>query len=475
MRRSAVPLLWIAGIAGTLWLLFPFGFPNYDTLYALLWGAELADGTGPDYGVLEPPTPHPLADLWGALVSPLGTQGASDATMVLAYLALAAVAYLVYRLGALWFDRPVGVLAALAVLTRPPILTNGLLGYVDLPYIALVLAALTIESRRPRAGWPILALLAAAGLLRPEAWIFSAAYLAHMTFERDPDRGRLAIRARRDLGRRELAGLMALAASGPVLWFGFDLLAAGEPLYSFTATRDRVGALERQTGAADFLRYGPHRLADVMQPAALIAAATGLVLGFLLLRERARTGIIAALLAGAAFAFLACAGLAVIARYTMLTSAILCVFAALALLGWRLLDRDDPWRRRWQLLAVALVALFVLQASQLREYLATETDDVEIQKTVQDDLYELAEGRRFDPGCGPIAVSSDRAIPRLASRLDLPPSAIVLTPPEPQPGSGYFLRPASAGARLHYGTAPAPPGFREVASNDSWRLYERCG
>ena len=70
MSRRAPPLLWIAGIAGALWLILPFAYPHYDTLYALVWGHELAHGIGPDYGALQPPTPHPLADLWGVIVAP---------------------------------------------------------------------------------------------------------------------------------------------------------------------------------------------------------------------------------------------------------------------------------------------------------------------------------------------------------------------------------------------------------------------
>ena len=93
------------------------------------------------------------------------------------------IGYLVYRLGSRWFDRPIGAVAALIVLTRAPYLSNGLRAYVDLPYIALVLGALAIESRRPRAGWPVLALLALAGLLRPEAWLFSVAYWAWLAID----------------------------------------------------------------------------------------------------------------------------------------------------------------------------------------------------------------------------------------------------------------------------------------------------
>jgi hypothetical protein len=173
-RRLAAPAAWIAGTAAILLILFPAGFPNYDTIYGLVWGRELAHGMSPDYGSALPPTPHPLLDLLGVVATPLG-DGAITVTMVIAYAALGLIAYLVYRLGSLWFDRAVGAVAAVIVLTRAPYLSNGLRAYVDLPYIALCLAALAVESRRPRAGWPVLALLAAAGLLRPEAWLFSLA------------------------------------------------------------------------------------------------------------------------------------------------------------------------------------------------------------------------------------------------------------------------------------------------------------
>src|SRR6185312_12660245 len=102
--------------------------------------------------------------------------------MVLAYASLGLIAYFVYRLGATWFDRWVGVLAAVIVLTRAPFLSNGLRAYVDLPYIALCLGALYIEARKPRAGWPVLALLVPAGLLRPEAWGFAIAYWLWLAF-----------------------------------------------------------------------------------------------------------------------------------------------------------------------------------------------------------------------------------------------------------------------------------------------------
>jgi hypothetical protein len=481
--RKLRPLGPIAAIAGVLWLIFPFGFPNYDTVYMLVWGDELAHGVSPDTGAPLAPTPHPLAELWGLIVSPLGAVTASDATTVIAYLALGAIAYLVYRLGELWFDRVIGVAAALIVLTRAPFLSNGLRAYVDLPYIALVLAALVMETKRPRAGWPVLGLLAVAGLLRPEAWLFSAAYLAYLLLERDPDREGFALRRRAAIEGRGLAGLVTLAASGPLLWGLFDLVAAGDPLYSFTGTRDTVETLERETGPIDLVRYGPRRLGEVMQIPGLLGAAAGMVLGLAFLRPRSMIGVVAAVLAGAAFAILACAGLAVIPRYTMLAAAVLCVFAALALLGWRLLPSGHAWRKRWQLIAAVVAVAFVVQAPQQWDYLKTVHDDLDEQSAIESDLHDLADSGAFESDCVPISVPNHRAVPRLAAWLDLRPSQIVSSSEQRQPDHGYFVDPANEDVVHHFVLDPndprrlttkVPPGFQRVARNESWLLYARC-
>ena len=64
------------------------------------------------------------------------------------------------------------------MLTRRPVLDFGARAYVDVPYLALVLGALLVETRRPRAGAPVLvAARRRRACIRPEAWLFSAAYL----------------------------------------------------------------------------------------------------------------------------------------------------------------------------------------------------------------------------------------------------------------------------------------------------------
>ncbi len=502
VRRWLTPAAWVAGVSAALLLIFPLGFPNYDTIYALVWGRELAHGESPDYGAALPPTPHPLTDLIGLVTSPFGELPIT-VTMVLAYLALGLIAFFVYRLGAIWFDRPIGAVAALFVLTRAPFLSNGLRAYIDLPYIALCLGALLVEAKRPRAGWPVLALLVPAGLLRPEAWGFAVVYWLWLAIRLErPARAvpfvdqsdirnsptwwrwrgwEVGPRGERPAG--ELAWLAALALLGPILWVIFDAITTGDPMYSLTGTQETVETLKRKTGPLDLIVYGPRALGEVMQWPGMVGALGGIVLGFAFLRRRSALGIAAVILALLAFALLACAGLAIIARYTMLASAVLAIFVAVALLGWRLLETDHPWRRRWQLFAGLVLAMFLVWLPNQWDLDSKVDTDLTNQAKIEGDLSDLVDDGAFEPLCGPIAVPNHRAVPRLAFGLDVKPTQIVSASEEAVPKRGYFVKPASSFVIHNFILDPndptdleieAPPGFTEVASNESWRVYRRC-
>ena len=487
--RALIPVGWIAAIALAVWLAFGHGFTNYDTFYALVWGDEIAHGEGPDLDVVLPPTPHPLATLAGIVLSPLGDD-APDAVVVIAFLALGAVGYLTYRLGSEWFNRPIGLLAGAIVLTRVPMVDFGVRAYVDIPYIALVLAALLIETRSPRAGWPVLGTLAVAGLLRPEAWLFSAAYLLYLAYTW-PDRPPGWIAPLVSLLRpRELLGLTALAASAPVLWALSDLAFAGDALYSLTGTQDTVDTLERETGIGGLVTEGPPRLGEVVREPVLLGGAAGVVLTFTLLRHRARLAFAAGVLAVGAFSLLAIAGLAVITRYLLLTGTILSIFCAVAVFGWMLLDQDrsgrTPWMAIGAAIALLLIAFVPAQAGRLDDLQGSIAD----QERIQDDLRELADSGGFEPGCAPVSVPNTRPVPMLALWLDRRPSDILpavraddgdLIPVEP--GEGYLVEPTSAEVEEDFEldpndpgkrTAPVPPSFEPVEENRSWELLASC-
>jgi hypothetical protein len=508
LSKWVAPAAWVAGVTAVLLIVFPVGFPNYDTIYALVWGRELAHGVSPDYGAALPPTPHPLIDFLGLVTSPFG-EAPITVTMILAYVSLGLIAWFVYRLGATWFDKWIGVLAAVIVLTRAPFLSNGLRAYVDLPYIALCLGALYIEARKPRAGWPVLALLVPAGLLRPEAWGFAIVYWLWLAFDllravlmgRKPDHtsGFRPINTvfgwevgwRGERGTRELAWLGLLALAGPVIWVLFDAVTTGNPLYSLTGTQETVESLKRQTGPVDLVLYGPRRLGEVMQWPGMVGGFGGLVLGICLLRKRSALGFAAVILALLAFAFLAAAGLAIIARYTMLAGAILSIFFALALLGWRFVDRDNPWRRRWQIFAGIVLAMVLIWLPNQWNLDRQVHTDLTNQGQIESDLTDLVNEGAFSGNCGPIAVPNHRAVPRLAFGLEVKPTDIVSASEavsgeekEKLAEAGYWVEPASQfvihnyildpNDTTHFENLEAPPGFDEVARNESWIIYSRC-
>lgn len=486
----AIPAVVITGVALILLAVFPTGFPNYDTIYYLLWGKEIAQGLSPDYGAPLAPTPHPLYDLFGAAVSPLD-DGAITVAMVVAYLSLGAIAWLVYRLGSLWFDRPTGVIAALVIIASAPIISNGLRAYIDIPYIALCLAALLIETRRPKAGWSVLVLLALAGLLRPEAWLFAGFYFLYLVLDFEPaPEGRRLPKVGLAEGRIDgkVVGLALLAAAGPVIWVLFDLITTGNPLYSFTGTRETVETLERDTGPIDVVLYGPRRLGEVLQWPGMVGGLIGVVFAFFKFRKRAALGIAAAVLALVAFALMGAAGLAIIPRYTMLAASILAIFAALSVTGWRLLEPSDRWRRPWQAAAVLVVILYLVWLPNQIDLLRTVDRDLSNQGLVERDLEALVDEGAFEPlaeaDCLPISAPNHRAVPRLAFWLDIRPSDVVSIAAQVQPDRGYFLAPARDFTVNNFildpgepgrATRKPPPGFTRVAKNRSWNLYRRCG
>jgi hypothetical protein len=480
-RNWLTPAAWVAGVSAVLLLLFPVGFPNYDTIYGLVWGRELAHLESPDVGAALPPTPHPLTELWGLVTTPLG-DGMIALTMIGAYVSLGLIGFFVYRLGAIWFDRWIGAVAAAIVLTRAPFLSNGLRAYIDLPYIALCLAALLVEAKRPKAGWPVLALLALAGLLRPEAWLFAIAYWLYLAVERTSTGLKPAyVSGNRPVGNLVWLGVLAIA--GPVLWALFDLITTGSPTYSWTGTKETVETLERQTGPVDLVLYGPRRLGEVLQWPGMVGALGGVVLGLAFLRRRSVLGVAAAALALGAFALLACGGLAILPRYTMLAAAILAIFAGVGLLGWRLLEPDHPWRRRWQVFAALVLAMFLVWLPNQWDLDSKVDTDLTNQARIERDLSDLVDAGAFEPLCGKVAVPNHRAVPRLAFNLDVKPTEIVSASEEAIPRRGYFVAPASPSVIHNFildpndptdPSFPVPDGFTEVAANDSWIVYRRC-
>jgi hypothetical protein len=474
-----------------LWLLMGVGFVNYDTLYGLVWGQQLAHGEVPQYGIGFAPTPHPLVELLGVSLAPFGAGVTAQLTVALAFIALSACGWVLYRLGREWFGGAAGALGAAVLLTRVPILSYGVRAYADIPYMLLVLLALLVETRRPRAGGPVLALLALAGLLRPEAWAFSGAYWLYLAIgSRAPvspaavppagERGKQGVRD----GRRtweELAGLGVLAAAAPALWVLSDLLATGNPLWSLANTKSMAHELNRTSGVANVPEYIPRRIGEILRPAALGGAALGGVLSLLWLGPRARLGATAGMLAVGAFALTSAFGLPIDTRYAFLAATILSIFCGAGSFGWMALPKGDPRRGAWMVLGgVVLVALLASLPAQLRSA-DRELSKLTQQQQIQDDLLAFSSDGAISMRCGPVGVPNHALIPLLALYLEAPPSRIVNAQVR-QVRKGSYLDPATPQVEDEYvlnerdrnPPVSIPPGFTETATNRSWILFKRC-
>jgi 4-amino-4-deoxy-L-arabinose transferase-like glycosyltransferase len=462
-RRTAAAALAAAALTAVLYLLAADARLGYDTAYQLVWGRELLDGHLPQYDVRLAPTPHPLQVLVAAPLSLLG-QGADEVMRALSLLALALLALALYRVGALLFCRPVGALAAAILITRPHLIELAYLGDADVAAAALAAwAAVLALARRPTAA---LALLALAGLLRPEAWLLSAAYAAWLW--REPKGGLSLFR-------------LALGVAGPVLWAASDLAVTGDALWSLHHTRTGTELLDRPTGAREAVEQLPRHLNFLLGAPTLVVGVLGFAAGLVAARRR-MWGLVAVLVVlGGGFLVLALAGLSLQPRYLAGVAAAIVVCAGIGGLGWLVLGADDAWRPRWR--AAGFAGLVVLVAGLAFD--ATEYADV--RGRVVDDgrqLEQLARGdaRTAIRACGPVAVPTVRPIPYLALWTGADPDAFGEVGATP-PAAGTLVTPTETSESWAGGGGdgqpprvlpPVPPGYRVVAANGAWRVLTTC-
>ena len=423
---------------------FGHAFLNYDSFYALLWGSDLAHGRTPDFEAPVAPTQHPLLILISVPLS-LAGDAAEELLLALGLLGLGFLAVGLFRLGQELFGAAVGALAAAIILTRVPILNFGIRSYVDLPTVALIVWAAVLEVRRPRRGAPVLVLLALAGLLRPEAWLFAGAYW---------------------LWLRAPLRLLPLALAAPAVWLLLDALVTGNPLHSGAGTQDLARELGRRTGLTEVPQLMPRRLGEILRLPELLAAVVGFGFGWAHFRDRMYVPTALALLNALAYTAFGIARLPLLGRYLFLAATMLALFAALGALGW--LRRPDP---RWRAAGIAaLAAMAVFFPLQQVDRLDALRDDIAARDRIQADLRDLAEDPAFDR-CPTIRVASHRPVPLLRYWLDLPPGAVetrggacVVTAATPEVDRLAILDPNEPGTSRVGTTGPV------LAGNRSWVL-----
>jgi hypothetical protein len=469
--RAEVALM-LAALVGAVavWALTR-SYPNYDSYYHLVWGRELLDGLVPTFQAYAAPTQHPL---WVAVAAVLGLIGepADRALVLLCLIAHAALVIGTYRLGAAVFGRWTGLLGAAFVTASASFALYALRGYVDTPFLALVVWAGALSAHPRRAGGHAtpLTLLVLAGLLRPEAWILTGLY---------------ALRAwRADARARTRAALAAATLAAPLVWSAVDLLSTGDPLHSLNATSELAGELGRERGLANVPGAFVVFLAATVRPPVALLALAGLWLAVRRLGWQ-RTSVPLALLGAgvATFVGTGALGLSILPRYLTVPAVALCLFAGYALAGFTRLDPADPLRARWRLAstlaaAVAVAGLIALAPSP-RPVLA----ELEFLRATHDDLVAVLDDPevRAARACGPVTLPNYRLVPDTRWHLDADRTEVgARSALRRKHGVALFAVGEKPLRRIGFADGASPstnvpdPGFRPIARHGSLVAYAAC-
>jgi hypothetical protein len=466
MRRIELAVVAAALVAATaFWALVPT-YPALDSYYALVWGREAFGGHTPSFDGYRAPTHHPLWVLVAGLLSLAG--GDADRLLVLVALwCLVLFLWGMYRLGTGQFGPWVGVVSALFAASSFAFLLYAVRAFVDVPFLAAVVWAGAFAVRKQTLS--AAALLALAGLLRPEAWILAA--LWWLWTVRD-SRHRLA--------------LTALALAAPVLWLASDLVITGDALFSFHRTSALADELRHTGGAAQVPGALVSYVAGTIRAPIALLGLVGVGLAWWRVGPRRIAVPLALLLAGSlTFVFAGLAGFSLIQRYLTVPAAALCLFAGYALVGFTTLPRDDRLRRPWTRAAAVVGALGVAAAVVLA---ATSVGRVRTElrfvRQSHDDLVAIlrAPAVRAGRSCGPIVLPTDRLVPDTRWILDAPRRAVLARTAPRRPGAGVELFVSGARALDRFGFAagiPAStnlpsPGYRLVARNRTFDVWVRC-
>jgi hypothetical protein len=474
LERAGMSLLALAALVG--YLVYPT-YPNYDSYYSLLWGRELVGLHHLSFTAYRAPTEHPLAIAFGALLTPLG-DGADRVMVAFAVLSFLILVAGIYALGKTAFTPLVGAVAAALLVTRFDFPFLAARGYIDISYLAVVLWAAVVEARAPRRHpVVVLTMLAAAGLMRPEAWLLTGLYWLWLVPR---------------LTWRQRILYAALGAVGPLVWSGVDLAVTGNWKYSLTATGDLAASLGRNKGASAVPGALYSFLITLAKFPVVVAGTAGLVLAVVLTPRRAMMPLILFLAGVGTFALVGVAGLSVIDRYLLVPSLCVMIFAAVFIGGWTMLEPGGIWRRLWMAGSLAIV-VFGIVFTATRVNLVALRNDLQFRGDAHVALERVLRNPTVTRAlrCGPVYVPNHKLIPDSRWILHGSRSSVIArssfrtaaqpNPPPPKRGVVILVHDRRAIFTQALVTATdnpldnlPPPGFDRVATSSYYAAYVSC-
>jgi hypothetical protein len=442
-------------------------YPNYDSYYHLIWGRELLHGVAPTFEAYAAPTQHPLLVVLGAVLGGVFGESGDRALVLVCLLSHALLVIGTYRLGAAVFGRWSGLLGALFVGASASFLLYAARGYVDSPFLALVIWAAVFEADRDaaqRGPWLPLGLLMLAGLLRPEAWVLAGlAWLWWLPRE-----------------RRKLL-LTAGVVFAPLVWAFVDLISTGDPLHSLHATSELADDLGRVRGVSHVPGSFASFVSSTVRPPVAALALAGAILGWKALGWRAMRVPLALFAAGViTFVGTGVLGLSILPRYLTVPSVALCVFAGYALAGFTALTASHPWRRTWMRGSIAAAVLGAIGLAILAPSLTNVRAEVRFIRDTHDSLVALLD----DPNvvaarrCGTLTFPTYRLVPDARWHAD----GRIGARSARQHAFGVEVFPLGQKAVRRYGFAAGTsplvnlpdPGYAPLVRHGLLSAYSRC-
>jgi hypothetical protein len=306
-----------------------------------------------------------------------------------------------------------------------------------------------------RGAWVPVALLFAAGLLRPEAWVLAGLWwLAH-------PRVRFAL----------------VLVAAPVLWALTDLIVTGDPLHSLHATSELADDLGRVRGVRHVPGSFVSFVGATVRPPVAILAPVGAYLAWRFLGWRALLVPLALFAAGViTFVGTGLLGLSILPRYLTVPAVALCLFAGYALLGF-----TETGNRTWARASAAAAALGVIGLAILAPSLTNVREELRFIRATHDSLIATLDDPAVREGmaCGTLTFPTYRLVPD--ARWHAPDARIgARSAKRRATGIEVFALGQKAVRRygLAAGTSPRvnlpSPGFSPVARHGVLSAYRRC-
>jgi hypothetical protein len=309
----------------------------------------------------------------------------------------------------------------------------------------------------------VLAVLAVAGLFRPEAWFLSGLYFLYMWPAASP-------RARVAFG--------AIVASAPAAWMLSDLLIAHDALHSLHGTAALADEQDRRRHISQVPYWTAQYFGFTLREPLVVGVPIGLAFAWLYRRREGALPFVVAAVMTAVFAIGPLFGLPLIGRYLRTPAILLALFYGLAVCGWALLPPSRA-RRGWLVAGMFALALSVAFLPRHVGMLEGLHKRIERDGRLYADLRLVGEApavREAFEACQPLSAADHRPIPYLRYWLDGRPGSVgtvedgasplgrVLVVPRQVPHVRRFYR-------KNFPHMTPPASFRAIYANGSWRVF----